>query len=150
MATTKLLLDCRLWYWSADAAIFQMDLGLSVGSWASWVGLCWIVHILLIQGNVGVGRTTLSPRLEARQLQGRDSLWRLAAHKFACIPRAVLCGCHIDLSNCFWSLKTPTEFADAFRVLVDGSLFSFGCLFSGLDPQSSHLPRGDVAFGDRL
>ena len=40
----------------------------------------------------------------------------------------VLCACHIDLSNCFWSLKTPVEFADAFRVSVDGLLYSFDCL----------------------
>ena len=40
----------------------------------------------------------------------------------------VLCACHIDLSNCFWSLKTPVEFPDAFRVSVDGVLYSFDCL----------------------
>ena len=40
----------------------------------------------------------------------------------------VLCACHIDLSNCFWSLKTPVEFSDAFRVSVDGLLHSFDCL----------------------
>ena len=40
----------------------------------------------------------------------------------------VLCACHIDLSNCFWSRKTPVEFTDAFRVSVDGVLYSFDCL----------------------
>ena len=40
----------------------------------------------------------------------------------------VLCACHIDLSNCFWSLKTPVEFTDAFRVSVDGILYRFDCL----------------------
>ena len=40
----------------------------------------------------------------------------------------VLCACHIDLSNCFLSLKTPVEFADAFRVSIDGLLYSFDCL----------------------
>ena len=40
----------------------------------------------------------------------------------------VLCACHIDLSNCFWSLKTPVEFADTFRVSIDGLLYSFDCL----------------------
>ena len=37
----------------------------------------------------------------------------------------VLCACHIELSNCFWSLKTPDEFADAFRISVDGLLYIF-------------------------
>ena len=40
----------------------------------------------------------------------------------------VLCACHIDLSNCFWSLKTRDEFADAFRVSIDGLLYTFDCL----------------------
>ena len=40
----------------------------------------------------------------------------------------VLCACHIDLSNWFWSLKTPVEFADAFCVSIHGLLYSFDCL----------------------
>ena len=40
----------------------------------------------------------------------------------------VLCACHIDRSNCFWSLKTPVEFADTFRVSIDGLLYGFDCL----------------------
>ena len=40
----------------------------------------------------------------------------------------VLCACHIDLSNCFWSFKTPVEFADAFHVSMDRLLYSFDCL----------------------
>ena len=38
------------------------------------------------------------------------------------------CACHIDLSNCLWSLKTPVEFADTFRVSVGRLLYSFDCL----------------------
>ena len=40
----------------------------------------------------------------------------------------ILCACRIDLSNCFWSLKTPVEFADLFRVSIDGLLYSFDSL----------------------
>ena len=47
-----------------------------------------------------------------------------------------LCACHIDLSNCFWSLKTAVEFTDTFRVSVDGVLYSFDYLPSG----STHIP----------
>ena len=39
-----------------------------------------------------------------------------------------LCACHIDLSNYFWSLKTRVDFADLFRVSIDGLLYGFGCL----------------------
>ena len=40
----------------------------------------------------------------------------------------VLCARHIDLSNCLWSSKTPVEFADTFRLSIDGLLYSFDCL----------------------
>ena len=55
----------------------------------------------------------------------------LKAHPPCVGQEPVLCACHIDLSNCFWSLKTPVEFAGAFRVSVDGLLYSFDCLPSG-------------------
>ena len=38
--------------------------------------------------------------------------------------------CHIDLSNCFWSLQMPREFWGAFRV-SDGE---GGCWLSGVCP----------------
>ena len=37
----------------------------------------------------------------------------------------VLRACHIDLSNCFLTLSNPVEFVDAFRVSIDGLLYSF-------------------------
>ena len=77
--------------------------------------------------------------LGARQMD----TWRV--HRMAALKanplcvgeETVLCGCHIDLSNWVRSLKTPPKFADAFRVLVDGSVFSFDYL---LDSQPSNLP----------
>ena len=40
-----------------------------------------------------------------------------------------LCMCHIDLSNCFWSLQLPREFWRAFRVSDgDGGVLAFRCL----------------------
>ena len=37
--------------------------------------------------------------------------------------------CHIDLSNCFWSLHLPEAFRGAFRVLDgEGGVLSFKCL----------------------
>ena len=40
-----------------------------------------------------------------------------------------LCMCHIDLSNCFWSLQLPREFWGAFRVSDgEGGVLAFRCL----------------------
>ena len=37
--------------------------------------------------------------------------------------------CHIDLSNCFWSLQLPREFWGAFRVSDgEGGVLAFRCL----------------------
>ena len=37
--------------------------------------------------------------------------------------------CHIDLSNCFWSLRLPEAFWGAFRISDgEGGVLSFRCL----------------------
>ena len=37
--------------------------------------------------------------------------------------------CHIDLSNCFWSLRLPKTFWGAFRISDgEGGVLSFRCL----------------------
>ena len=52
----------------------------------------------------------------------------LKAHPPRVGEEPVLCACLVDLSNRFWSPKTPVDFADAFRVSIDGLLYSFDCL----------------------
>ena len=43
--------------------------------------------------------------------------------------RVGLCMCHIDLSNCFWSLRLPEAFWGAVHVSDgEGAVLSFGCL----------------------